>query len=152
MTSNEKVASPIDAIFPDWDWVSGYGANLPGSSRSGIGVAEEAKVDTRRKAARPSTVRNRIEFPPHSNSDFDREKERAARRQPKKAGIRSFAKQLRINLLNWLGGRLGENLESTRPVKILPTSCCSHKTSVFARVSRLTPVFLQDNSEFRLRF
>ncbi|PYT72256.1 MAG: hypothetical protein DMG39_10385 [Acidobacteria bacterium] len=62
MTSSEKGASPIDAIFPDCDRVSGYGTRRAGTIRSGIGVAQEAKVKhTIKIEAKLSAVRNGIE-------------------------------------------------------------------------------------------
>ena len=63
MTSSEKAAPPMDAIHPDSDGLSGGGANLGGTSRSGTGVAQQAKVKhTIKIEARLSAVRNRIDF------------------------------------------------------------------------------------------
>src|SRR5215472_2090353 len=65
VTSSEKAASPIDAIFPDWDGLSAAGADLVRTRRSGTGVAQAAAVKhTTNSEARLSAVRNRIGIPP----------------------------------------------------------------------------------------
>src|SRR5690348_14165947 len=66
LTSSEKAASPIEAIFPDWDGLSAaVGADLAATRCSGTGVAQEATVKhTANKVARVSAVRNRIGIPP----------------------------------------------------------------------------------------
>src|SRR5205085_5193932 len=62
VTSSEKAASPIDAILPDWEGLSGTGTEFVGNSRSGTGVAQEATVKHTNNMARLSAVRNRIGF------------------------------------------------------------------------------------------
>ena len=99
MTSNEKAASPKDAILPDWDGLSEAGIPLARISRSETGVAQEAAVEhTTSSVARLRPVRNRIESPLFS-FDFladmrarrtTRAKERHAPRIPAKAFKISF--------------------------------------------------------------